>query len=233
MVRSLSLSTTFSTCPSLSPSLSLCPFLSLSLSLSLSPSLSLSIFLSSSAPSPHLRYLSLFLDLPLFVSFAAPFFLPLVASSPRDVLYFYTITPFIPSWPRLFRSFLHNIQLPSFPSFSTDFDCFSTHLTNPNPDPSPNPNPNHDPNPNSLYTQCYIHNPASFLAFPLIVFLFFSRFCSGTGHIFLDIPLRCVSYCQDDRRGNNIMAFIAKETPTSPKCCYAFKSYNQANEVCV
>jgi hypothetical protein len=54
---------------------------------------------------------------------------------------------------------------------------------------------------------------------------------SGTGHIFLDIPLRNVSYCQDDRRNNNIMAFIAKETPTSPKCCFAFKSYSQANEI--
>ena len=40
-----------------------------------------------------------------------------------------------------------------------------------------------------------------------------------------------MSYCQDDRRNNNIMAFIAKESPTAPKCCFAFKSYNQANEI--
>lgn len=49
--------------------------------------------------------------------------------------------------------------------------------------------------------------------------------------MFLDIPLRNISYCQDDRKGNNIFCFIAKETQTSPKACYAFKSDNQAGEI--
>eukprot|EP00730_Choanoeca_flexa_P010302 TRINITY_DN17417_c0_g1_i1.p1 TRINITY_DN17417_c0_g1~~TRINITY_DN17417_c0_g1_i1.p1 ORF type:complete len:549 (+),score=136.01 TRINITY_DN17417_c0_g1_i1:36-1682(+) len=53
----------------------------------------------------------------------------------------------------------------------------------------------------------------------------------SNGNVFLDLPLQNISYCQDDRRGNNIFCFIAKETPTSPQCCYAFKSYNQAQEI--
>ncbi len=53
----------------------------------------------------------------------------------------------------------------------------------------------------------------------------------GTGHVFLDIPIRNVSYCQDDRRSNNIFCFIAKESPTAPKCCFAFKSVNQAADI--
>ncbi|EGD73749.1 hypothetical protein PTSG_11505, partial [Salpingoeca rosetta] len=54
----------------------------------------------------------------------------------------------------------------------------------------------------------------------------------STGHIFLDIPLQNVSYCQDDRRGNNnIFCFIAKEHAKAPKCCYAFKSAGQAGEI--
>ncbi|EDQ84220.1 uncharacterized protein MONBRDRAFT_13000 [Monosiga brevicollis MX1] len=52
-----------------------------------------------------------------------------------------------------------------------------------------------------------------------------------TGTVFLDLPLRNISYCQDDRRGNNIFCFIAKEELSSPKRCYAFKSYNQAAEI--
>ena len=55
--------------------------------------------------------------------------------------------------------------------------------------------------------------------------------CSATGHIFLDVPTRGVSYCQDDRKGNCIFAFIAKESPEKPKRCYGFKSDNQAQEV--
>jgi hypothetical protein len=43
--------------------------------------------------------------------------------------------------------------------------------------------------------------------------------------------MRNVSYCQDDRKGNNIFCFIAKESPTAPKHCYAFKSDDQAAEI--
>eukprot|EP00049_Salpingoeca_infusionum_P026412 m.25586 g.25586 ORF g.25586 m.25586 type:complete len:571 (-) comp8736_c0_seq1:200-1912(-) len=51
------------------------------------------------------------------------------------------------------------------------------------------------------------------------------------GHVYIDIPLGSVSYCQDDRRGNNIFCFIAKEKSNMPKSCYAFKSDNQAGEI--
>eukprot|EP00045_Choanoeca_perplexa_P012469 m.136081 g.136081 ORF g.136081 m.136081 type:complete len:546 (+) comp16021_c0_seq2:83-1720(+) len=53
----------------------------------------------------------------------------------------------------------------------------------------------------------------------------------SNGTVFLDLPLQNISYCQDDRKGNNIFAFIAREKATSPQCCYAFKSYNQAQEI--
>jgi hypothetical protein len=55
--------------------------------------------------------------------------------------------------------------------------------------------------------------------------------CRSNGNVFFNLELKNVSYCQDDHRGNNIFCFIAKEKANSPKCCFAFKSYNQAYEI--
>lgn len=51
------------------------------------------------------------------------------------------------------------------------------------------------------------------------------------GKVFLDLELKDISYCQDERRGNNLFCFIAKENEKAPRCCYAFKTYNQAHDV--
>lgn len=47
----------------------------------------------------------------------------------------------------------------------------------------------------------------------------------------IDVPLRQVSYCQDDPRGNDRFAFICKMGPDAPRKCYVFKSDNQASQI--
>ena len=50
----------------------------------------------------------------------------------------------------------------------------------------------------------------------------------------MDLSIRNVSFVQDDKKNNDIVAFIARDSDESKEySCYAFKSDNQSNEICL
>eukprot|EP00047_Mylnosiga_fluctuans_P003901 m.231608 g.231608 ORF g.231608 m.231608 type:complete len:551 (-) comp12239_c0_seq1:53-1705(-) len=53
----------------------------------------------------------------------------------------------------------------------------------------------------------------------------------ANGKVFIDLPLRQVSYCQDERATNRYFVFIAREQPDQPMKCFVYKSDYQAAEI--